>query len=170
MTQTAAHRPLRAFAAALALALPAVPALAAPSSSTAEPTSLAEWQRTVERKIDRSLRIPSGIRDGELLTARVGVTFDADGRAIARRLIESSGLATADQEAERLASHMAFPRLPQTLRGQQRNVEMQILFATPRSQMAAHQAVSANRARTNAMAERIDGTARETRVAQNSPG
>lgn len=169
MTRTA-HRPLLALAAALAVALPAIPALAAPSPTATEPATLAEWQRTVERKIDRSLRAPAGLRDGELLTARIGVTFDADGRAVAHRLVQSSGLATADAEAERLARQMAFPRLPQALRGHGRNVEMQVLFATPSSHMAAHQAVSANRQRTSAMAGRIDDAARETRIAQNSPG
>ncbi len=169
MTRTA-HRPLLALAAALAVALPAVPVLAAPAPSATEPATLAEWQSTVERKIDRSLRAPAGLRDGELLTARIGVTFDADGRAVAHRLVQSSGLATADAEAERLARQMAFPRLPQSLRGQERNVEMHVLFATPRSFMTAHQQMSANRQRTSAMAERIDGTVREARIAQNSPG
>lgn len=169
MTRTAHNRPLLALAAALTLALPAVPALAATSSS-AEPTTLTDWQNTVERKIDRSLRRPAGVRDGDMLIARIGVTFDAEGRAVAHRLIESSGLATADQEAERLAAQMAFPRLPQALRGQPRKIEMQIVFGTPASQMAVHEAVSSNRARMSQMAERIDGSVREARIAQNSPG
>lgn len=173
MTRTAHHRPLRALAAALTLALPTLPALATPPASvsaTAEPATLAEWQSAVERAIDRSLRAPAGLRDGELLTARIGVSFDADGRATAHRLVGSSGLAAADQEAERLATQMTVPRLPQALRGQQRTVEMQVVFGTPASRMAVHDAVSSSRERTSAMAERIDGTVRETRIAQNSPG
>lgn len=170
MTRTAHHRPLRALAAALALTLPAVPALAAPPSSAAEPATLAEWQATVERAVDRGLRAPAGLRDGEMRTARIGVSFDADGRPTAHRLVGSSDLAATDQEAERLAAQMTIPRLPQALRGQPRTVEMQILFGTPASRTAVHEAVSSSRERTSAMAARIDGTVRETRIAQNSPG
>lgn len=168
MIRSTQIRPLRAFAAALAVALPAVPAFATPAPA-GEPATLAEWQSTVERAIDRSLRAPAGLRDGDILVARIGVAFDADGRAVAHRLTQPSGLASADLEAHRLATQMAFPRLPVALRGKPREVEMQVLFGTPRSQSATHDRVASSRERMSALAARIDGTAPLTRIARNSP-
>jgi hypothetical protein len=167
------HRSIRrhtltGIAFALALTLPALPAAAAPAGS--EPDSLNKWQETVEQQIDRSLRTPEGIRNGQLLTARVSFGFDAEGHALSHRVIQPTGVDSADREVERLADAMTFPRLPLSLRGRPRSVEMQILFATPSTRAALREAVTSSRAAMSALARRVDGGVQEASIVQNSPG
>jgi TonB family protein len=112
---------------------------------TNTPLTINDWQKSVEHQIDRNLRSPAGLNDGVMRKVHVAIRFDEQGKIAGARVVRSSGLATADAEALRVANKIAYPALPAGLRGHAQTIGMNLLFATPSSEQALQEVLAAQR-------------------------
>ncbi len=111
-----------AFAAAVCLFSAAGPV-------RAETSSLAQWQATVDRRIDQEMHIPWGAMAGrDHAVAVVRLTIDRSGAVHNVRIVGSAGRAALDKEALRVASAIEYPPLPAVESNQPRTVELQLHF------------------------------------------
>jgi len=162
---TAFTAPLAIFA-GLALVGATVPAQAR-TTPTAE--TLADWQRIVEKQIAQNMRVPAGMTEGDLRVVRVGFDVDAAGTITGSHIVRSSGLASADAEASRIARRIAYPHLPILMQGQPTAVQMELFFGTASTADAALKAAAAQSARTSATIARLESTVRQAERASALP-
>ncbi|CAN5120563.1 hypothetical protein BH10PSE13_BH10PSE13_24610 [soil metagenome] len=171
MTQ---YKPFRAVAFTAPLALIAGLAFvgaAVPAQARTTPTAetLADWQRIVEKQINQNMRSPEDLFDGDLRIVRVGFDVDAAGIVTGSHLVKSSGLASADREAARVARKIAYPHLPVLMQGKPVAVEMELFFGTTSTADAAVKAAANRSAQTSATIARLESTVRQAERAKPLP-
>lgn len=151
---------------ALILSTACIVAAVAPAKAAEAnaPLTVGDWQAEVEQQIDRLLRSPArslGQRDHAVTT--VNVRFDAAGKLAGASVARSSRIGAIDAEALRVARSVAYPALPQGLRGRPQTIAMQIYFG----QSASQDGYVRQQARAKSMAEMAkgEGQTKDTRVA-----
>ncbi|WP_380874867.1 hypothetical protein ACFB49_01840 [Sphingomonas sp. DBB INV C78] len=93
------------------------------------PLTVGDWQRDVNQQIDANLRAPASYR-GEAKAATVKLSFDANGNFDGAKVAKSSGSSAIDREAVRVANAIAYPALPEGLRGEAQIMKMQVSFGS----------------------------------------
>lgn len=131
----------------------AAAALLSAGTAFAQPATAGDWKADVEQRIDRELQTPTGFANG-VTHAEVAMQFDADGRFQSATLRKSSGNASVDAEALRVANRISYPQLPTWLQGRKQTVAMQIFFGDSKKAIArplrsAHEAAIARAAETD---------------------
>ncbi|MDO6415900.1 TonB family protein [Sphingomonas sp. BIUV-7] len=105
-----------------------VGAAVAPASAATVPATVPGWQKAVEQQIDlRSGDLPVRMSE-KRAEAVVAVRFTADGDYAGADIARSTGVAAMDRHALRLASHIAYPQLPESVRGTPQTVAMRLFF------------------------------------------
>lgn len=101
------------------------------------PLTIGDWQTVVEQQIDRTLRVPGSAVLRPMTAATVRVRFAADGAFEGASLARSTGVPALDREALRTATKIAYPALPNGLRGRPQTVEMKLFFGSSASDVTA---------------------------------
>ncbi|MBV9843379.1 MAG: TonB family protein [Sphingomonadaceae bacterium] len=140
------QRIVTAAAGAAILSTACIGAAVAPAKAAdVAPLTVSDWQKSVDKQIDRTLRFPSGVAamDGHAI-ATVAVKFDDHGGFDGASIAKSSGNEAIDAEALRTARTIRYPVLPSGLRGRAQTVSMQLLFAEPKDGDAAREQMVAD--------------------------
>jgi TonB family protein len=125
--------------------------------------TVADWQQSVDREIDRTMRMPT-LRhpfDGHAI-ATLAVRFDEHGGFDGATIAKSSGDAAVDAEALRTAREVRYPVLPVGLRGTPRTVTMQLFFAQPVDGNVAREQIAAARLASDARRGTADTATTQT--------
>lgn len=114
---------------AIALTAACVGATVAPARAADLPVSPEAWQTSVERQIAaRDDRFATAMESGKSAEAVLAVRFSADGDYAGADIARSSGDAKLDRHAVAVASRIAYPQLPASLRGQPHSIAMRLVF------------------------------------------
>lgn len=118
------------------------------------PLTVGDWQAVVEQRIDHTLRIPERALDKrDHAVTTVNVSFDRQGDFTGAGVAQSSGIRSIDAEALRVARTLAYPALPEGLRGRPQTIAMQLYFG----QAGDGASYAKQETRAKAMAEMAKG-------------
>lgn len=114
-----------------------VGAAVAPANAAA-PATVDAWQANVETKLADQNDIYSPFAENRSRAQAVmAVRFTADGDYAGADLARSTGKAKLDRHAMKVATHIAYPQLPESLRGRPQTVAMRLNFGGPESRFDA---------------------------------
>ena len=97
------------------------------------PVTVADWQGAVERQIDSGMDAYSLRMDaGKPVETVLALRFTAEGDYAGATVAKSSGKASLDAHAIKVARQVSYPALPAGYRGQPQTVAMRLVFGLAR--------------------------------------